>query len=91
MNQYVVHSSQQHTSMSQQYSLPPIYTPCPQAKVDPFAYLELKFSLFVVCKNLEHSGGSPFSHMYDHSFPHSRLATGDVEGEWCTRAPIGPS
>ncbi|CAA7409179.1 unnamed protein product [Spirodela intermedia] len=32
-----------------------------------------------------------FSRMYDHSLPHSRLATGDVEGEWRTRAPIGPS
>ncbi|CAA6660750.1 unnamed protein product [Spirodela intermedia] len=34
---------------------------------------------------------SPFSRVYDHSLPHSRLATGDVEGEWRTRAPIGPS
>ncbi|CAA7409448.1 unnamed protein product [Spirodela intermedia] len=33
----------------------------------------------------------PFSHMYDHSLPHSRLAIGDVEGEWRTRAPIGSS
>ncbi|CAA6674780.1 unnamed protein product [Spirodela intermedia] len=32
-----------------------------------------------------------FSRVYDHSLPHSRLATGDVEGEWRTRAPIGPS
>ncbi|CAA6675278.1 unnamed protein product [Spirodela intermedia] len=24
----------------------------------------------------------PFSHMYDHSLPHSWLATSDVEGEW---------
>ncbi|CAA6674065.1 unnamed protein product [Spirodela intermedia] len=31
---------------------------------------------------------SPFSRVYDHSLPHSRLATGDVEGEWRTRAPI---
>ncbi|CAA6672787.1 unnamed protein product [Spirodela intermedia] len=34
---------------------------------------------------------SPFSGVYDHSLPHSRLATGDVEGEWRTCAPIGPS
>ncbi|CAA6675424.1 unnamed protein product [Spirodela intermedia] len=34
---------------------------------------------------------SPFSRVYDHSLPHNRLATGDVEGEWRTRAPIGPS
>ncbi|CAA6665059.1 unnamed protein product [Spirodela intermedia] len=32
-----------------------------------------------------------FSPVYDHSLPHSRLATGDVEGEWRTCAPIGPS
>ncbi|CAA7409444.1 unnamed protein product [Spirodela intermedia] len=34
---------------------------------------------------------SPFPRVYDHSLPHNRLATGDVEGEWCTCAPIGPS
>ncbi|CAA6674499.1 unnamed protein product [Spirodela intermedia] len=34
---------------------------------------------------------SHFSRVYDHSLPHSRLATGDVEGEWRTRAPISPS
>ncbi|CAA7406197.1 unnamed protein product [Spirodela intermedia] len=27
----------------------------------------------------------PFSRVYDHSLPHSRLATGDVEGEWHTQ------
>ncbi|CAA6672286.1 unnamed protein product [Spirodela intermedia] len=31
------------------------------------------------------------SRVYDHSLPHSRLTTGDVEGEWRTRAPIDPS
>ncbi|CAA7395933.1 unnamed protein product [Spirodela intermedia] len=34
---------------------------------------------------------SPFSRMYDHSLPHSRLATGDMEGEWRTRACRSPS
>ncbi|CAA7397950.1 unnamed protein product [Spirodela intermedia] len=34
---------------------------------------------------------SSFSRVYDHSLPHSRLATGDLEGEWRTRAPISPS
>ncbi|CAA7403774.1 unnamed protein product [Spirodela intermedia] len=34
---------------------------------------------------------SPFSRVYDHSLPHSRLATGDMKGEWRTRASIGPS
>ncbi|CAA6659754.1 unnamed protein product [Spirodela intermedia] len=29
---------------------------------------------------------SPFSRVYDHSLPHSQLATSDVEGEWRTRA-----
>ncbi|CAA7409442.1 unnamed protein product [Spirodela intermedia] len=37
------------------------------------------------------ASASPFPRVYDHSLPHSRLAIGDVEGEWCTRAPIGPS
>ncbi|CAA6669242.1 unnamed protein product [Spirodela intermedia] len=37
------------------------------------------------------ASGSSFSHVYDHSLSHSRLATGDVEEEWRTRAPIGPS
>ncbi|CAA7410678.1 unnamed protein product [Spirodela intermedia] len=34
---------------------------------------------------------SHFSRVYDHSLPHSQLATGDVEGEWRTRAPNSPS
>ncbi|CAA6674391.1 unnamed protein product [Spirodela intermedia] len=34
---------------------------------------------------------SLFSRVYDHSLPHSRLATGDVEGEWRTRAYRSPS
>ncbi|CAA7394335.1 unnamed protein product [Spirodela intermedia] len=29
----------------------------------------------------------PFSCLYDHSLSHNRLATSDMEGEWCTRAP----
>ncbi|CAA6674625.1 unnamed protein product [Spirodela intermedia] len=31
------------------------------------------------------------SRVYDHSLPHSRLITGDVEGEWRTRAPTDPT
>ncbi|CAA7400363.1 unnamed protein product [Spirodela intermedia] len=27
----------------------------------------------------------PFSRVYDHSLPHSQLATGDMEGEWRTQ------
>ncbi|CAA6657432.1 unnamed protein product [Spirodela intermedia] len=34
---------------------------------------------------------SHFSRVYNHSLPHNRLATSDMEGEWRTRAPIGLS
>ncbi|CAA6675026.1 unnamed protein product [Spirodela intermedia] len=50
-----------------------------------------KRRLFITSGTLSESCSFPFSRMYDHSLPHSRLATGDVEGEWRTRAPIGPS
>ncbi|CAA7409458.1 unnamed protein product [Spirodela intermedia] len=52
--------------------------------------LRSKRRLFIASGTLS-GGASPFPHVYDHSLPHSRLAIGDVEGEWCTRAPIGPS
>ncbi|CAA7392269.1 unnamed protein product [Spirodela intermedia] len=38
-----------------------------------------KRRLFIASSML--SGGVPFSRVYDHSLPHSRLATSDVEGE----------
>ncbi|CAA6674316.1 unnamed protein product [Spirodela intermedia] len=52
-----------------------------------------KRRLFIASGTLSGGGDSqsPFSRVYDHSLPHSRLATSDVEGEWRTRAPIGPS
>ncbi|CAA6674603.1 unnamed protein product [Spirodela intermedia] len=53
--------------------------------------LRSKRRLFIASGTLSGGGDSPFSHVYDHSLPHSRLATGDVEGEWCTRAPISSS
>ncbi|CAA6674618.1 unnamed protein product [Spirodela intermedia] len=52
--------------------------------------LRSKRRLFIASGTLS-GGASLFSRVYDHSLPHSRLATGDVEGEWRTRAPIGPS
>ncbi|CAA7393117.1 unnamed protein product [Spirodela intermedia] len=51
-----------------------------------------KRRLFIASSTLSGGGGdSHFSRVYNHSLPHSRLAIGDVEGEWRTRAPIGPS
>ncbi|CAA7411123.1 unnamed protein product [Spirodela intermedia] len=39
-----------------------------------------KRRLFIASGTLS-GGASPFSHVYDHSLPHSRLAIDDVEGE----------
>ncbi|CAA6675656.1 unnamed protein product [Spirodela intermedia] len=39
-----------------------------------------KRRLFIASGTLS-GGASPFSHVYHHSLPHRRLATGDVEGE----------
>ncbi|CAA7407859.1 unnamed protein product [Spirodela intermedia] len=40
-----------------------------------------KRRLFIAFGTLSGGGDSPFSRVYDQSLPHSRLATGDVEGE----------